>query len=319
MQEMLDDKGTVAPGDDNLRPSCDRGPEAEAYPPRRIVQVAKGFGENGIIQSICQESFRPAMDAIVDVIAKRLGAVCLPRPLVRNSDGLVECNVIWELPPTRMGDSPLECAERSFLSKPDSAHAQRTRDNGAICKVAQLAVVDRDAPNAEGETKMAVATMSEGALIEQGWYYDEFSKTTQVDCEHMTEKQRVTFTPLAQPPTGVKVKLECLNETQSLASTRTDVAPQQEQPQVGDPCEKVMLRGREVSGDDACVVILAEPVNGSLEDRGLFCHGESRVCVKSCATDADCPDAWVCDAREASVSAAGRAFCTNPTCGTSQD
>ena len=320
MQEMLDTKGNADPGDDNLRPSCNRGPDATAFPPRRIVEVAKGFGSNGVIQSICQDDFGPAISAIIDAIADKLGTVCLPRPLVANREGLVECNVIWELPPQPVGDTPTRCDQRSFLRPPDKGRAPFAKDGGAVCKVAQLKVVDLEPPNAAGETKMALATDFEGTVIDQGWYYDDFSAKTQIDCKREALKQRVTFTTGAQPPTGVTVKLECLNETQGLANTRTDLQTDMEQPQIGDPCDDVMLRGHPVTDDDACVALLAQPVNGSLEDRSMFCHAETRVCVRRCTTAADCPAAWVCDTRSDSVIAAGnQAFCTNPTCGSSQD
>ena len=78
MQETVDPAYDATPGAGNLLPSCttDTG---KAYPPRRIVQVAQQFGANGIVQSICQDDFGPALDAIIDMIGKQLGAVCLPR------------------------------------------------------------------------------------------------------------------------------------------------------------------------------------------------------------------------------------------------
>jgi hypothetical protein len=321
MQERVDDMGTTDPMDDNLIPSCDRGTvDTRAYPPRRIVEVAKGFGKNGVIQSICQDDFGPAIDAIIDVIANQIGDVCLPRPLVRNSDGMVECNVVWELPKEPNGEAPTACDQHSFLLPPGAGRAKTGASGGAACRVAQLAVVDLATPNAKNETKMPVATLNDGTLIDQGWYYDEFSTETQLDCKLAKDKQRITFTTMAEPPTGVVVKLECLNETQSLPNTRTDLARDVAQPAVGSPCANVMLRNQELSGDDACVVLLAQPVNGNVEDRGMFCHTQSQVCVQACATTADCPAAWVCDTRKDSMDASGgRAYCTNPTCGSSQD
>jgi hypothetical protein len=43
-----------------------------AYPPRRIVEVARGFGKNGFVQSICQDDFAPAMDLLITRIAQAL-------------------------------------------------------------------------------------------------------------------------------------------------------------------------------------------------------------------------------------------------------
>jgi len=316
MQEMVNDMGTPdVLEDDGMRPSCDRGTDAKAYPPRRIVEVAKGFGQNGVIQSICQEDFTPAINAIIDVIAKQLGTVCLPRPLVRNSEGLVGCNVVWELPKTPVTGAPMTCGERPFLLAPDPGRETVGSKGGAICKVAQLAVEDIPM-NDKGETKATRPTMNGDILATDGWYYDEFSMETKIECTNSEDKQRITFTPMAQPPTGVIVKLECLNETQSLANTRTDVVPSNDtytQPSIGSPCELVEQQGRpDLMDDEACIVKLT---NGQ-SDAQMFCHDEFKVCVLGCSTDADCPAAWVCDDRADSVDGSGGgAYCTNPTCG----
>jgi hypothetical protein len=77
MQQTIDPSTMPGTGMGNLAPSCTRtdaaGNVSKAYPPRRIVQLAKLFGENGMVQSICQEDFGPAMDAIINVMAKRFG------------------------------------------------------------------------------------------------------------------------------------------------------------------------------------------------------------------------------------------------------
>jgi hypothetical protein len=322
MIEMVNDMGTPdVPEDDGIRPSCDRGPMARAYPPRRIVEVAKGFGANGVIASICQEDFTPAINAIIDVIAKQLGTVCLPRPLVRNSDGLVGCNVVWELPPQPIGGAPTRCDERNFLLPPDPGRETVSANRGNVCKVAQLAVEDLMTPDpVTGDMKGPRATMNGDVLATQGWYYDEFSMATQTECTGAMNKQRITFTPEAQPPTGVTVKLECLNETQSLANTSTNVVPNRDgykQASIGSPCEMVQRNNEILMGDEACVVQLVNEVDGSREDRRMFCHDDFKVCVLGCSTDAECPAAWVCDDRSESVESAGPggAYCTNPTCG----
>ena len=77
MQEEIDPQGNADPADDTLRPSCNT-PSGLAYPPRRIVQVAQGFGQNGIVQSICQDDFGPAMDAIASHIGDQLANAACP-------------------------------------------------------------------------------------------------------------------------------------------------------------------------------------------------------------------------------------------------
>jgi hypothetical protein len=70
MQERPDPDRTPEQGA-NLLPSCvtDTG---RAYPPRRIVEVARRFGENGIVQSICQSDFRPVVAQLLERIAARM-------------------------------------------------------------------------------------------------------------------------------------------------------------------------------------------------------------------------------------------------------
>jgi hypothetical protein len=77
MTETVDDKGTPATGDDLLMPSCTNGDSGKAYPPRRIVEVAKQFGKNSIVQSICQDDFGPAVDAIVLSITRAVKDACI--------------------------------------------------------------------------------------------------------------------------------------------------------------------------------------------------------------------------------------------------
>jgi hypothetical protein len=303
MMPQVETNNTPDPQDDTMRPSCNT-PTGLAYPPIRIVKVAQGFGANGIIQSICQDDFGPAIDAIIAIIAKQLGAVCLPRPLVRNAEGTVGCNVVWELPPVGMAPTgtPTQCGEANwpFLLPPEAGEDTESTRKGKRCRVAQLAV----------QNNMPVATDTDGTRFENGWYYDDFSEEVMRECKTIPQ-QRIAFTPAAKPPTGVTVKLECLNETQSLAETRSNI--REDQPSIGDPCKDVMLAGsaEKVSGDAACIVRLTD----NTTDTRMFCHDSLNVCVLSCNTDADCPAAWVCDPRMDSSMEAGGKFCVNPTCG----
>jgi hypothetical protein len=41
-----------------------------------MVELAHLFGANGRVQSICQDDFSPAMDAIVNMMAHRIEAPC---------------------------------------------------------------------------------------------------------------------------------------------------------------------------------------------------------------------------------------------------
>jgi hypothetical protein len=78
MQLTIDPSTNPGSGTGNLLPSCTFvGPKGEAWtadPPRRIVQLAKLFGEQAMLQSICQDDFAPAIDAITGMMGKRIAA-----------------------------------------------------------------------------------------------------------------------------------------------------------------------------------------------------------------------------------------------------
>ncbi len=67
---------TVDPSNPNtLVPSCDSS-VGNAYPPRRLVEVAQGFGANAVVHSICQGDFSPAIAAILERVASRARGEC---------------------------------------------------------------------------------------------------------------------------------------------------------------------------------------------------------------------------------------------------
>jgi hypothetical protein len=78
MQETIDQSTNPGTGTGNLSPSC-TGTDANGHtwmarPPRRIVKLAQLFGQQGIVQSICESDFSAATDAIVSLIGERLAA-----------------------------------------------------------------------------------------------------------------------------------------------------------------------------------------------------------------------------------------------------
>ncbi|MDD9939546.1 MAG: hypothetical protein OXU20_00660 [Myxococcales bacterium] len=195
MQESID-PATQADQDietDDLLPSCqgDGTPQGRAYPPRRIVEVARQFGPNGSVASICQESFEGVLDPTIEIISKQLGAVCLPHELTWLDDGLVDCVVHWELPAPQSGlpvGTPTSCDDLPFLSEV-SDDQPSLAGGGARCRLEQLPVRNGD-----------VAAGS-------GWFYDDFSEELR-GCNPDTP-QRIAFSSDAHPPSGVTVLLEC--------------------------------------------------------------------------------------------------------------
>jgi hypothetical protein len=69
----LDDRDTEQTADDRFVESCTDGDGTPtAYPPRRIVEVARGFGQSGFVSSICDDDFSTARDLLIKRIAAAL-------------------------------------------------------------------------------------------------------------------------------------------------------------------------------------------------------------------------------------------------------
>lgn len=71
---MIETVDPVAPN--RLAPSCDVAGRGMAFPPTRMVEVARELGHNATVQSICQEDFGPVVDAILRRVADRVSGSC---------------------------------------------------------------------------------------------------------------------------------------------------------------------------------------------------------------------------------------------------
>lgn len=282
MREKVDDKQTpMVLDDDGIVPSCNRGENALAYPPRRLVEVAKGLGENGVIASICADDLTPAIDSLLKRMTTRLGVPCLPRDIPRDAEGKIGCEVLWELP--RNGS----CDDLPFLT--DIGRVGRS--GGPQCRVDQLRVDGERADDGDG------------------WYYDDFSDTARESCVG-DAKQRIAFTAAAEPPAGVSVKLSCFADSYYVElGDERQLAPIQ-QPEIGSPCDRAFVNNMELEGDEACQRYLA---NGNV-DHSLFCHDDTKSCVLGCESDEDCPEHWHCDDTAETENAAGGAMCSPGVC-----
>lgn len=282
MSERVDPSSKPGSGSGDLVPSCVRAVPGEdspttAFPPRRLVELAKLFGKSGTVQSICQDDLGPAADAIIVLIASHLHQPCLARAIKRQPDGKIPCDVVWELPPVVPSGSatPTECSELSFLSPVDADSISSDANGSVSCTVAQLA---------------ATNTRSGMPPAGEGWFYDDFTEERAHDCR-AHEPQRITFSGAAKPPAGVTVKLVC-------RSPLAEVAANGSNPSIGSACDD--------SGDEQCLVTLPD----DSQDRSLFCHPELRACTRSCTADAQCPPGWKCK-----TDGTDRPFCVHPECG----
>jgi len=337
------DPNSVAAMNPNLTPSCLRNiPGSDvpqrAFPPRRFIKVAKEFGENATIQSICSDDFTPAVNQIIDIIARQLGSVCLPRKLARDSTGRVACDVVWELPLPGMAaaSTPTACeAAPDLLRRPDPERAQISKEGRPLCVVNQVPVVDcttGSRPECVNNLmpNQDFAEDENGPRFIHGWYFDDFSNEI-ANCTGAS-KQRIAFTNNpgldAQPPSGVTVRLECLQEAASLVVPRTDVvtignAPP---PSIGSPCNVDTDCHVRVTGDSCAAgqIYRAGDFN-TCTDVQMFCHPKAKACAAQCNNKSECLPGFECDDRPVTRAATSpdgnpasefaRNVCVNPTCG----
>jgi hypothetical protein len=261
------------------------------------VELAKRFDRNGMVQSICQDDWVPALRPVFDSISRgeQLSESCLSRPLVRQPDGTVRCDLTWQLPATaRSARTPTQCSERPFLEPVGPEYAPTNAKGGQNCKMRQLPVLDP----ASGQPPPG-----------EGWYYDDFGPEARKNCRH-SGGRKATITAAQKPPPDVSVVLKCYLEIQKLPNTRADLNLAVPQPGIGSPCPRF---GRSVVGDDACVLTLAD----NTPSRDLFCHAGTDTCVQSCRREQDCPPGWGCDDSPEAIAGGGDkgAYCVNLTCG----
>jgi hypothetical protein len=150
-----------------------------------------------MVQSICQDDFGPAIDMLVNSMAKPLTEMCMPQRLARRDNDRVSCALYWELPTadqiqSQMLDAatPTDCSTLGSLIDPN-LEVSTSPTGGQRCAIQQLAVQDG-----------VVAADTEG------WYYDDFTPGLPDICAEGLP-QRIAFTEGARAPRGVAVKLEC--------------------------------------------------------------------------------------------------------------
>jgi len=74
--DLLDDRGTTFSGDDVPRTLCTTA-GGKVYPARRLVELTRTFGANGLVQSLCASDLGPALREILRSIGRRLGPPAL--------------------------------------------------------------------------------------------------------------------------------------------------------------------------------------------------------------------------------------------------
>ncbi|MCC7535171.1 MAG: hypothetical protein IT379_03110 [Deltaproteobacteria bacterium] len=218
MQEAID------PMDPNrLRTSCNVPGLGIAFPPRRIVEVARQIDQatagptgvgNATVQSICQADLRPALRVITNKIGSLLRGACLPRALAPRADGTVDCTVRE----TIVGGTCSGAPGAPPCTTPAEKPGCRSDDMGCCLGI------DPTNDQPLGQLCTIPQRGVEGAAA--GWFYD----TTGGDCGGRpctpTDPgycaQRISFDDAYIPPNRAIVRLECLQAVEGQITCAAD-------------------------------------------------------------------------------------------------
>lgn len=266
--------------------SC-QSENGRADPPGRIVEVAQGIDAAGgaaVVQSICQRSFEPALDAIIDKLALILSATCLPRPLNRDASGRVGCDVIEALPEGQN----CELTRGRFPRDQDGDGLGDVNELGRrLCNVCQLRTLpDGSLENIDERPGCAGAST--------GWFYEEGDS---LDTCPASRRQRVTFADGAVPPVGASISVLCLTQSSEAAGF---VSP-------GSGCGGS-------AGADATLCENGTTLDGTPLE--LSCDERTNRCEHFCTNTAQCESAglrgFACSPPPGFED--GASVCLNPTC-----
>jgi len=260
-----------------LVPSCTSA-NGSADPPRRFVQLARDLqarGAGAVVQSICQPDFRPAIDSVLEEVARVLGEACLPRPLNPDASGRVNCNVIEILPPD--GDMT-ECSQVPGRTRVGVQVDPITNEESEICSVAQIPASNDEVPNIDE--------------VGAGWFYDDFSTDALTNCRE-GQNQRISYIPGAEPVTNTVVRLQCLQPVQGSADS--DAAGGGTTVALGSPCRPFP------SSQPDPVENICQGVTTDGFTNANICDPFSRTCQAPCETSADCGAGFLCDTGRAEL------------------
>jgi len=296
--EEVPDPADTGKQDQALTPACIAGDGSGAAAPGvRIVETVLGLassnaGVGTVVESICADDYAPALNAIVDRIAAALRQLCLPRPLNRNAQNLVGCEV-REVQPA---DGECDDGRGRELIGTEDVGPQGSPDVRNVCRIAQLP-----------------SDPTAGVPSGLGWFYDDFTPETAGACSFNPEQQRVSFTEDAEPLTGTRVRFECL---QTAPPQDVDVGWPCTSDALCDPNLDNCLEGEAVTTAEC----EADPANCCetriLKERydrdnlELVCDTQTNTCQLTCESNVQCPGGYACfDENED-----GSSYCVNPTC-----
>lgn len=154
-----------------LIPSCLHS-TGEAYAPPRLVRVAQSLGDGALVQSICTNDFRPAIENLTAKVVERLTSEPndVPLPVERDDSDPCTCRTSCTLVEQRPGPGPCP-AEKPCHEPggPGSGCALEEDESGvqhALCTIPQVdTILDDCSLGCERPGN------AHRAGVEQGWYY----------------------------------------------------------------------------------------------------------------------------------------------------
>ncbi|MBW2262711.1 MAG: hypothetical protein JRG91_12110, partial [Deltaproteobacteria bacterium] len=144
-----------------LVPSCVTR-TGEAYPPRRMVEIAQTFGDRALVKSICTADFTPAIADLTDMLHERIdgSGPITPLPMERSATLPGICSASCTLFETLSDDRPCPGDGPGYVSADDDGLRH------SLCEVPQVATRLAD-PDLGCEDPGAVLVPEPG----QGWVY----------------------------------------------------------------------------------------------------------------------------------------------------
>ncbi len=263
-----------------LRPACNVPGSGVAYPAVRITKVAQALEQaraSAVVQSICNDNYSGALDAIIRKIADVLSATCLPRALNQDADGRVTCDIVEALPLTGEVTSCTQLADRGRVFR------ERDEEGREVCTVCQT-----DASGNVIDTNPECQALG----VNAGWFYESGDS---LDGCPDSRRQRISFTTGAEPRSGSQIRLECLQQS---SSGEGDVT-------IGTGC---------AMDENSCAdrgVIFGQ------RQEGMICDVLARTCELPCNNTSDCAAAglggYACHDPDGD-DGPRVAICVNPTC-----
>lgn len=285
--------------------------DVSATPAVRATAVAAGLNDvykvPVTVQSICVDSFGPAMGEILRLIQSNLTGSCLPRALNRNAQNKVTCDVFVTLPPNVACDPALGYNPESQVPTSEPADTDGKLER---CRV----------------TQAPTTSAGDGGVLGgvEGWYYDDFSSEVN-KCGSL--HQRISFTTNAKPPRGSVMRFGCIQPVQDgnlaidiNAACVPDATTQQIQP------DDVCPFGTEAAYSEFRLRYNMAPrgwgdtIPATDSRLQLRCEPNTLTCQIPCETDANCPGGFVCYnprdyAPATDTTTVSYSYCANPTCG----